>query len=1004
MKTFLIIVCSFCFVNISISQSGQLDPTFGNNGIAATNMGLPSNNYNSAARQVLTNDKGSLFLLLNNSFIAKRLPNGGIDSSYGINGYSKSVAISNGFAALQADGKIIIAGTPLNSASFIIARLTATGFTDNSFGINGIQTTAFNGTSYATSVALQNDGKIVVAGNTTDINGTYFALGRYNTNGTADNSFNSTGKVITDFLFKTAPVNGVDSVEVHNAFANSIAVQTDGKIIVAGYAFSGLTNQIALARYNTNGTIDNSFGVNGKQTTGIANNNATAYSIAIQADEKIIVAGYVANQNNSNDFIVTRYKRNGFLDSSFNKNGKQIVQQASDMLIGNAVALQSNGKIIVAGYTLKSIGSLHNFAIARLNTDGSADTNFDGDGLVTTDIAGGDNYAGAVILQNNKIVVAGYTINAGGLSAYTITRYNDNGSLDAGFNNNGKLEGSYQQGFTTFNASAVQTDGKLVTAGLTFNGKDYDFAVVRYNTNGSLDNSFNQNGKQITDFGADDIANSIFIEPDGKILVAGTSGTVNGQFAVARYNKNGSPDLSFNSTGKSTLMMGFADVLAGLFVQTDGKILLAGSTFKDTNYDLSYFAIGRLNKNGSADKSFSTDGKQFINFESSPSFAAAVVAQKDGKIVVAGRALIAGKNNFAIARFNVDGSLDNSFSSDGKQTNSFGSNDYFGQALALETNGNILLAGYDQSNNGSTNLWSLVCYLPNGNPDNSFGKNGYQFTDMGPTLSESKAIAISTDGTIAVGGGNDNFALVVYKKNGSPDSSFGINGKQVTPIGIESSAIHSLCFINDKLCAAGRANFPGSFGVVARYLFAISAPLPVTLLNFKGLVKNNAVELQWQTSMEQGLAGFTVQRSGDGTHFTTIGYVAATVNSNTIQSYSIIDHAPLYGNSFYRLRMADEHENCIFSKVITLNLREAASAIQIYPNPVNDILYVKSTDQNQKVILIITDGEGKKLKQINVNLLPNVAQQIPVNTLIRGLYSLQIETKNSTETKVFIKQ
>ena len=964
-------------------------------------MGATSNAYNSIARQVLSNDKGSLFLLLNSSFICKRLPNGAIDSSFGFDGYSASVPISNGFAALQNDGKIVIAGTPVNGSTFIVARLTAEGLPDATFGNNGIQTTSFSGPSYATSLAVQTDGKIVVAGNTSDIQGTYFAVSRYNSNGSADNSFNSNGKIVTDFLFKTAPVNGGDSIEVHTAFANAVAINTDGKIIVTGYAFSGLSNRLAVACYNPNGTADNSFGLHGKQTTSIGNGNATAYSIAIQNDKKIVIAGYTTNENNSYNLVVARYKTDGNPDNSFNKNGFKVVPLSSDVLIGDAVALQSNGKIVVVGYT--STGVLHNVIVARFNTDGTADNSFGGDGMLTIDNGGADDYAGSVIIQTNKIVVAGYSINANGQSSFLVSRYNDNGSPDKSFIGQGRLNGQYQQGFTTFNTSAMQSDGKLVTAGLTWNGKDYDFAVVRYNINGTLDNTFNKIGKQIADFGNDDIATSIQIQADGKILIAGTSGSINGQFAVARFNEDGSPDLNFNTTGKAVLTMGFADLLAGITVQADGKILLVGSTFKDTNYDISYFAIGRLNKNGTPDNTFSTNGKQFINFESSPSFASSVIAQKDGKIVVAGRAIIAGQNNFAIARFNANGSLDNSFSTDGKQTNKFGTHDYFGQALALESNGNILLAGYDQSDNGNTNLWSLVRYLPNGKLDSSFGKKGYQITDMGSSLSESKAIAINKDGRIAVGGSNGNFSLVVYKTNGTPDSSFGNNGISIIHIGIETSAIHSLSFNNDKLYAAGRANFPGTFGIVARYLFASNAPLPVSLLDFKGYLQNQNVLLQWQTSMERGLAGFTVQRSQDGNNFLNVRYVTAIGNSTTNQTYSTVDQQPLTGKSYYRLKMLDEGGKCFLSKVICITNQVETVNIKLYPNPVREVLFIKTSGENEKIVLTIIDGEGKRMRLENFNLINNIPQQISVQNLPKGKYNVQLDSKNKSQSQILIK-
>ncbi|MEO5891073.1 MAG: delta-60 repeat domain-containing protein, partial [Ferruginibacter sp.] len=203
MKKFLSGCLFLCALNLCYSQSATLDPAFGTRGIVKTDMGT-SYNYNGFARQVLTQPGGAIYILLNGNFpgsvISKRLASGAIDSTYGINGYSGSVPVTEAFAALQPDGKIVIAGVAGNN-SFVTERLKSNGTPDSSFGTYGIKVTEFNGASFARSVVIQSDGKIVVAGHTADNSKAYFAVVRYNPNGSNDNSFNGNGKALTDFMF-----------------------------------------------------------------------------------------------------------------------------------------------------------------------------------------------------------------------------------------------------------------------------------------------------------------------------------------------------------------------------------------------------------------------------------------------------------------------------------------------------------------------------------------------------------------------------------------------------------------------------------------------------------------------------------------------------------------------------------------------------------------------------------------------------------------------------------
>jgi len=226
----------------------------------------------------------------------------------------------------------------------------------------------------------------------------------------------------------------------------------------------------------------------------------------------------------------------GDLDTSFDTDGKLTTAIGASYDVGRSVALQSDGKIVVAGYS-EIPGNGNDFAIVRYNTDGSLDTSFDTDGKLTTAIGASDDYANSIALQSDgKIVVAGDTYN-GGNYHFAVVRYNTDGSLDTSFDTDGKLTTAIGASYDSGQSVALQSNGKIVVAGYTYNGSNYDFAVVRYNANGSLDTSFDTDGKLTTAIGAsDDISQSIALQSDGKIVVAGyTYNGSNHDFALARY-------------------------------------------------------------------------------------------------------------------------------------------------------------------------------------------------------------------------------------------------------------------------------------------------------------------------------------------------------------------------------------------------------------------------------------------------------------------------------------
>lgn len=379
----------------------------------------------------------------------------------------------------------------------------APGDLDSSFGSGGEVRTDFGGTDVATGVALQSDGKIVVAGRTTVGGNSNFALGRYTLTGSLDPTFGRGGLVITDF-------GGTDQ-----AFA--LVVQPDGRIVAAGRTGSN----VGLARYNQDGDPDFSFGNNGRVSTNLgATEQASA--VALQADGKIVVAGRTTANGNF-DFLIGRYTIGGLLDSSFGTGGT-VIMDFSGGSVDRAFALtiQPDGKIVVAG------DSDANFALARYNPDGTLDASFGNGGKVITTFGGADAASAVALQPDGKIVVAGQSDNGTSID-FALARYNPDGSLDTSFGSGGKVATNFTGGSDdAASAVAIQFDGKIVVAG----DSEGAFAVARYNPDGTLDTTFGTGGKVTTDLGGEDVIHALALQPDGQIVVVGESA---GDFALVRY-------------------------------------------------------------------------------------------------------------------------------------------------------------------------------------------------------------------------------------------------------------------------------------------------------------------------------------------------------------------------------------------------------------------------------------------------------------------------------------
>jgi uncharacterized delta-60 repeat protein len=375
-----------------------------------------------------------------------------------------------------------------------------------------------------------------------------------------------------------------------------------------------------------------------------------AYSVAMQADGKFVVVG-VTDASGANAAALARYNADGSLDSTFNGAGDVIAHFGGQNDWGLTTAVQPDGKILVAGSSGASAG------IARYNIDGSLDATFNGGGVVVNNSVFGQSLA---LQPDGKIIVAGFAF--AGSYDFALLRFNVDGTLDSTFNGTGRVLTDFGGTSDIALQLIALPDGKILALGRNSVNSSYSLELARYNSDGSLDTTFNGTGKLVTNIGSDGSGQCVAVQPDGRILVGGVSHS-NGfaDFEVARYHTDGSVDTSFGAAGKVVTDMGSnrPDEIGNLTVQSDGKILAVGTTDVDGTWNC---AVVRYNPDGSLDSTFNETGKVSIDIGNHSNDAAySVTVQPDGKIVIAGSSNANGSSDFAVARLNPDGSLDTTF-------------------------------------------------------------------------------------------------------------------------------------------------------------------------------------------------------------------------------------------------------------------------------------------------------------------------------------------------------
>jgi uncharacterized delta-60 repeat protein len=438
-----------------------------------------------------------------------------------------------------------------------------------------------------------------------------------------------------------------------------------GRIVTAAIVLIWLiiSPHIALAAA---GDLDSTFGIGGKVTTDLKRSTDIANAVAVQADGKLVVVGqtYKNNDFSNEDFAVARYNTNGTLDSTFGAMGRVRTDFPGLAAVPSAVVIQPDGKIVVAGGAFPLFTFAGDFKVVRYNPNGSLDRSFGSGGIVTTFFPGDGSYAFAVALQSDgKIIAAGtdfVDFNPGDMSDtdFALARYNPDGSLDTTFGNGGTVTTDFFGTEDDVFSVLIQPDGKIVAVGSANDPANfYDFAAVRYLSNGAIDMTFGVAGKVTTDFGdrGFDRAQSAALQADGKIVAAGFATSVDGiseNFAVARYTSSGVLDTTFSGDGRTQIDFGSCCQDAWqVLLQSDGKIVTVG--FPNSESSDSDFLLARLNSTGSLDTTFGIGGKVRTSFGNLNGGAQGGLLQADGKIVAVGFQATSrsGGVDFALARY-----------------------------------------------------------------------------------------------------------------------------------------------------------------------------------------------------------------------------------------------------------------------------------------------------------------------------------------------------------------
>jgi uncharacterized delta-60 repeat protein len=602
-----------------------------------------------------------------------------------------------------------------------------------------------------------------------------------------------------------------------------------------------------------------------------------------------------------------------------------------------------------------------------------------------------------IILNTLVFILAVYTAKA------------QSGSLDNSFGEGGKVLN--QSLNSTCSEIALQKDGKIVTAGA---GRDettgeYGFLVARFNIDGSLDESFGNEGRVILN-NLEGVAvvnlSALSIQPDGKILVAGSVKNPNtySDIVVLRLNSDGSFDNSFDDNGIAIYDLSYKDLPTEMLVQPDGKILVGGTRQNAQSGFLSWFTIRYLT-DGNIDKNFGDGGVVFTEFITATELSG-IIIQPDDKIIIGG-SYSSFSRTYILVRYLSNGIVDSSFGESGiaKLRLADVDQNYGAVAdIALEPDGKIVTTGSGGAQNFRI---SVARFASDGSVDSSFGINGYTILPMERGYSRGQTVKVMPDKKIIVtgiyiDGPSTGFAAAKFNDDGTFDSSFGESGLAVTGFDVfDAGAETGIVQEDGKIIVAGSA-----------YPEDDLLPIQIAMVRFNNSINDSVKPLYvrikkwlhrhgftWDDWPGKNINYYSVQRSGNGSAFNEIARLFNRNNSAIAEQYSYEDAASLSGSNYYRLAAVSADGSTAYSNIIAID--NNVNTVKIYPNPVRNALQVEGLPATEKTKLTITDFSGNTRMSVQItgkNYNWNISQ------LRQGNYILKVESKGMIVTKKFVKE
>ena len=574
-----------------------------------------------------------------------------------------------------------------------------------------------------------------------------------------------------DPLFGTNGRATLDAGRTVEQRATALAVQPDGKLVVVGEASDGGSPRaLAVTRYNTDGSLDRSFGADGHATVG-AGSSAHTYAVALQSNGAIVVAGSVRRTATGDDFAVARFTPDGALDSSFGGSGLVVTSFLTSFQtdIAHALTIQPDGKIVVAGTTRLQGPSgsegVRAFGVARYTSDGALDPSFSGDGLAVVrsrSDSSGDTAAAVALEPGGKIILAGSANDVGGLGGwFAVARLTAAGTLDAAFGQGGIVrEEARQSGWTAIalgDAGRIVLSGTACTANCFANNTVFAARAVVLGPSGAT--------QVVLPVAVSDAtsaqATAVVARPDGGAVVGGYA-TVDGRtrFVLAAFLASGQPDPSFGTAGVTTTAFGPASdaTAAALALQPDGRLVSAGATYAPETGGSSY-ALARYTAAGVLDTSFGTDGLvTTTGVAPGDDVGRAVAVQPDGRIVVAATAGSAPNARLIVARLDPDGAPDATFGVAGVAPSIPNAS---ANAVAVQPDGRIVVAGAFLLQANSRSSFGITRTLGDGTPDLTFGIDGVVIVGTTGYQTEARGVCVLPDGDLLAVGSLDHVFTVV---------------------------------------------------------------------------------------------------------------------------------------------------------------------------------------------------------------------------------------------------